>query len=86
VFVVSHVSVVGVVPVVDEELVRPVDVLVLVVEVVAVVVELVWDIKLIVAYAPPAAIITMTTTTITIVPAREIPNLLLKRFIPFFTS
>lgn len=87
-FVVSHVSVDGVVAEEeDDELVRLVDVFVLVVDVVGVdVVLVVCDIKLIAAYAPPAAIITMITTTMTIVPTREIPSLFLKRFIMFFTS
>ncbi len=88
-FVVSHVSVDGVVAEEeDDELVRLVDVFVLVVDVVGVdvVLVVVCDIKLIAAYAPPAAIITMITTTMTIVPTREIPSLLLKRFILFFTS
>jgi hypothetical protein len=87
VFVVSHVSVVGVA---TEEVVEVDDPVMLLLEVfvlVAVdVVLVVCDIKLIAAYAPAPAIITIITTTMTIVPTREIPSLLLKRFILFFQA
>ncbi len=82
-------SVVGVAAEEEEEVDDSVTLLMLdvfVLVTVDVVLVVVCDIKLIAAYAPPAAIITMITTTMTIVPTREIPSLLLKRFILFFQA